>query len=196
MARQHGITTETYERLIIDAGQVRINYVDENNPGTLLGATRGGSVFAVETELREMPVDGAKGPVKGDKRITKVTASLECNFIESTTDLLMAAIPGSSKADWPNGSPTHDAITRALGIASADYFTNVTIIGEISGSAEPIILQIQNALADGKLSLGLNDNDEAANKIKFIGHFDPADLDAEPWVIYQPQDVNPTTEGA
>jgi hypothetical protein len=195
MARQHGITTETYERLVIDAGQVRKNYVDENDTGVLLGATRGGSVFAVETELREMPVDGAKGPVKGDKRIIKVTATLECNFVESTTEIFKRILCGSAVADY--GSPvTHDDITRSLQLAASDYLTNVVIIGEVAGSAEPVILFIENALSDGKLSMSLADNDETVNKIKFTGHFDPDDLDAEPWKIRFPQDVNPTTEGA
>jgi hypothetical protein len=196
MARQHGITTETYDRLVIDAGQVRKNYVDANDTGTLLGATRGGSTFTVETELREMPADGAKGPVKGDKRIVKVTASMECNFIESTTEILQRILCGSDKADWPEVSPTHDEISRSLQIEAGDYLTNVVLIGEVSGSAQPVILMLNNALSDGKLSMALADNDEAVNKIKFVGHFDPDDLDDEPWRIRFPQDVNPTTEGA
>ena len=193
MSRQHGITAETYERLVIDAGAVYKNYVSAEDPGTLLGATRGGSVFAVETELREMPVDGAKGPVKGDKRIIKVTASLECNFIESTTEIFKRMIPGSAAADF---EATHDDITRSLALAASDYLTNVVIIGQVSGSEEAVVLMIENAMADGKMSLSLSDNDEAVNKIKFIGHFDPDDLDAEPWLIRFPNDVNPTSEGA
>jgi hypothetical protein len=197
MARQHGVTTETYERLIIDAGQVRKNYVDETDPGVLLGATRGGSVFSVDTELREMPVDGAKGPVKGDKRIIKVTASLECNFIESTSEIFKRILCGSAAADFPStGTATHDDITRSLQLQASDYLTNVVIIGEVAGSAEPVILFIENALSDGKLSMSLADNDESVNKVKFVGHFDPDDLDSEPWKIRFPQDVNPTTEGA
>ena len=193
MSRQHGITAETYERLVIDAGAVYKNYVSAEEPGTLLGATRGGSVFAVETELREMPVDGAKGPVKGDKRIVKVTASLECNFIESTTEIFKRMLPGSAATPF---EATHDDITRSLAIAAGDYLTNVVIIGQVSGSAEAVVLMIENALSDGKMSMSLSDNDEAVNKIKFIGHFDPDDLDAEPWLIRFPNDVNPTTEGA
>ena len=195
MARILGLTSETFERLIIDAGQVRKNYVDENDTGVFLGATRGGSVFKVETEIREMPVDGAKGPVIGDKRIIKVTATLECNFIESTTEIYKRMLPGSSAASYPSSNATHDDITRAFQLSAEDYIDNVVLIGEVSGSEEPVILFIENALSDGKLSISLTDNDEAVNKITFIGHFDPDDLDAEPWKIRFPQDVNPTTEG-
>lgn len=196
MSRQHGITAETYERLVIDAGAVYKDYVSAENPGTLLGATRGGSVFAVETELREMPVDGAKGPVKGDKRIIKVTASLECNFIESTTEIFKRMLPGSSASDFPAESATHDEIRRTNDVSAVDYLTNVVIVGQVSGSYHPVVLMVENAMSDGKVSISLADNDEAVNKIKFIGHFDPDALDNEPWLIRFPQDVNPTTEGA
>jgi len=196
MTRQHGITTETYERLVIDAGQVRKDYVDENTPGTLLGATRGGSVFMVETDIRKMTVDGAKGDVKGDKRIIGVAVSLEVNFIESTTEIFKRMLPGADVADYPSVTPTHDEITRSLQIEAGGYLTNVVIIGQVAGSAEPVILMVENALSDGKLSLSLVDNDEAVNKVKFIGPFDPDDLDSEPWRIRFPQDVNPTTVGA
>jgi len=196
MSRQHGITAETYERLVIDAGAVYKDYVSAEDPGTLLGATRGGSVFAVETEFREMPVDGAKGPVKGDKRIVKVTASLECNFIESTSEIYKRMLPGSSASDYPAEAATHDEIRRTNDVSAADYLTNVTIVGQVSGSLEPVVLMVENAMSDGKVSISLADNDEAVNKIKFIGHFDPDVLDNEPWRIRFPQDVNPTTEGA
>ena len=196
MSRQHGITAETYERLVIDAGAVYKDYVSAEDPGTLLGATRGGSVFAVETEFREMPVDGAKGPVKGDKRIVKVTASLECNFIESTSEIYKRMLPGSSASGYPAEAATHDEIRRTNDVSAADYLANVTIVGQVSGSLEPVVLMVENAMSDGKLSISLADNDEAVNKIKFIGHFDPDVLIVEPWRIRFPQDVNPTTEGA
>lgn len=196
MTMRTGITTETYERLVIDAGAVYKDWTDMDNPGTLLGATRGGSVFAVETEIRDMPVDGAKGPVKGGQRITKVMATLEANFIENTTEIFKRALPGASATDYPVGSPTHDEIKRTLEIAASDYLTNVVIVGQVSGSDEPVVLMLKNALSDGKLSMSLADNDEATNKVKFTGHFDPDDLTDEPWRIYQPQDVNPTTAGA
>jgi hypothetical protein len=191
-----GITAETYERLVIDAGAVYKDFVDMDNFGTLLGATRGGSVFAVETEIRDMPVDGAKGPVKGGQRITKVVATLEANFIESTTEIFKRALPGASATSYPTVTPTHDEIKRTLEISSADYLTNVVIVGQVSGSAEPVVLMLKNAMSDGKLNMSLVDNDETANKVKFTGHFDPDSLTDEPWRIYQPQDVNPTTEGA
>ena len=134
MARKHGITEATYDRLVIDSGQVRLNYTDESDNGTLLGATRGGNTFTLETEYKDMAVDGAKGPVKGGRRITKVTAKLVCNFVEIKTDILQLTLPGSSEADHPTETPTHDQITRALQIALTDYNDSIALIGQVSGS--------------------------------------------------------------
>lgn len=190
MSRRHGITDNTYDRIVIDSGEVRMGYTDETSPGTLLGATRGGSTFTVETEYKEMAVDGAKGPVKGSRRITKVTAKIVANFIEFSTDLLKLALPGSSEA---MSGATHDEITRALQIAAANYKSNIAIIGEVAGTSEPIVCGIKNALADGNLEIAFADNEESIAAVQFTGHFDPASLDAEPWFIRYPHDSNPTT---
>jgi hypothetical protein len=195
MARRHGITTDTYKRFIIDSGEVRINYVSTASPGTLLGATRGGSTYTIETEYREMPVDGAKGPVKGGRRITRVVAKLVANFVEMSTDLFERNLPGSSHTTNGDG---HDIVARSLQLADADYITNVAIIGEISDGdvSIPGILLVKNAIGDGNVEIGLVDNDESVNKVQFTGHFLPSDLDTEPWAIYWPHDSNPTTAGA
>jgi hypothetical protein len=195
MARQHGVTANTYRRFVVDSGVVRVGYTNPSSPGTLIGATRGGTTFTVEQEIRDMPVDGAKGPVKGGRRITKVTARLECNFIEFTKELLQMGLPGSDLGSHPAGTATHDSITRALQIALADYEDSIVLIGEVSGSAQPIICGISDAIATGNFEIAAADNDESALKISFEAHFDPASLDAEPWFVYFPKDVA-TTEGA
>lgn len=190
MSRYHGITDGTYERFVIDSGEVRMGYVNESDRGTLLGATRGGSTFTIETEYKDMAVDGAKGPVKGGRRITKVTAKLVANFIEFSTDLLKIALPGSSEE---MSGTTHDQITRALALAAANYKSNIVIIGEVSGTTQPIICGIENALADGNLEIACTDNEESVIQVQFTAHFDPSDLDTEPWFIRWPHDSNPTT---
>jgi hypothetical protein len=50
-------------------------------------------------------------------------------------------------------------------------------------------------LSDGNFSLGMKDGDESTVKVKLTGHFDPSDLDTEPWVIYFPNDCL-TSEGS
>lgn len=188
MARKHGVTANTFKRFIIDAGEVRSGFMSVASPGTLLGATRGGSTFTVETEYKEMAVDGAKGPVKGGRRITKVTARLTANFVEMNTNLLKLSMPGSTHGT----TGAHDLISRSLQLTDAAYLNNVVLIGDISdsGASGPVILKVDNAIVDGNFEQTLNDNDESVLKVQFTGHFDPASLDAEPWKVYWPTASN------
>jgi hypothetical protein len=187
MSRKYGITTNTYKKFVIDSGAVYKNYGESGE--ALLGATRGGNSFVIETELREMPVDGAKGSVKGDKRITRVVAKITANFVEINPAILQLANPGSVVADYPvsPATKTHDSVTRALQIALTDYVTNIAIVGEVTGnSAAPFIGIIKNALAEGNFELTLADSDEGVISITFMSHFDPSALDTEPWEMRWP----------
>lgn len=195
MPKYSGITDQTYRKFVVDAGEVRLNYKNANDTGVLLGATRGGNTFSVETDYKEMAVDGAKGPVMGGRRIIKVTAKMECNFVEFSPSLIALAIPGSTTTEEPISVSTHMEIKRALQLALTNYSDSIALIGEVSGSKKPIICMLTNALADGGFSIDEKDNDESVVKVQFTGHFDPDDLDTEPWLIRFPLDVL-TTEGA
>lgn len=185
MARKYGITANTYKKFIVDSGACYLNYGESDE--ALLGATRGGASFVIETEYRDMPVDGAKGPVKGGRRITSVNATLTVNFIEHAASLMSRVLPGSSVADY--GSPkTHDEITRALSIALTDYATNVALVGEVTGDATNAAeFILDNALVDGNFELTFADADEPVLAAAFKGHFDPSSMDAEPWTIRFPE---------
>jgi hypothetical protein len=194
MPRYHGVDSNTYRKFVIDSGEVRLGYSSESSRGTRLGATRGGTTFTIEQEIKDMAVDGAKGPVKGGRRITKSNAKMEVNFIEINQNLISLALPGSTTDEV--GSPvTHEAFKRALQIAATDYSSSISLIGEVSGSGVPIVITLSNVLADGNFEIAMSDNDESVLKIQFTAHFDPSDLDTEPWEIRFPLDVS-TTEGA
>jgi hypothetical protein len=194
MAKPTGIDTQTYRKFLIDSGDVRIGYTSQASPGTLLSATRGGNVFTIEQEIREMPVDGAPGPVKGDKRIIKVMAKLKCNCIEHTPDIWSMALPGSVTTE----EAEYTEISRSADISASDYLTNVAIRGVVTGAGidgEYAILMIKNALCVGNFEVSMADKDEAVVALEFTGHFDPEDLDAEPWLLRYPGEAL-TTEGA
>lgn len=186
MTRKHGITTNTYKKFAIDAGAA---YKDYKLAGeALLGATRGGTTFTVEQEMRDMPVDGAKGLVKGGERIIRVRPVITINFVELSAEIMSMGLPGSSVADFPDTpTKTHDEITRALQIALTDYIDNITIVGECSGSPTGYIeCGIENALANGNFEMARSDNDESVIALTFVGHFTVADLDSEPWFVRFP----------
>jgi hypothetical protein len=183
MSKQTGISHDTYKRLMIDSGAVYKNFVNASNLGTLIGATRGGNVFKVESDIREMPVDGAHGPVKGSKRLLGVKASIEANFIELTKEIIQFGLPGS---DLDAVSTTHNKATRDREITGSDYISSIAIVGNVTGSTNYVICVIKNAMSDGKFDMSFKDKEEGVIKANFEAHFDVDDLTTEPWEIHWP----------
>lgn len=72
-------------------------------------------------------------------------------------------------------------------IEDSDYITNVAIVGNVSGKTYPVICIVKNALAEGPFSLSTAPRDEAVPSIVFTGHYDPSDLDDEPWEVKYPK---------
>jgi hypothetical protein len=179
----HGITADTGDRLFLDAGAVYINYGTATE--RLLGATRGGNGFNLDRKFRVMDADGAKGPVKGMRRLESVNAVITAKMLELTVENMLLAITGATGAT--EGTTT--AITGGE-VTDADYLTNVAIVGRISGKTVPVICMVKNALVDSGLDLKTADKDEAVVEVTFTAHYDPADMDEEPWEIIYP-DVLP-----
>jgi hypothetical protein len=183
--KTHGITRETVDRFIVDAGAVYVNLgeVDERP----IGATRGGNSFTIEQDVRVIEMDGAKGEVKGARRVVEVHVRLTANLLEMTAENFRLALAGTTAAPYPDATAkTHDSLTRSRDIIDADYIKNIALVGKISGSDENIICICKNALADGNLELGTEDKEESTLEIQFTGHFDPEFLDVEPWEIRFP----------
>lgn len=170
---------------ILDAGAVYKNFVSQDNPGTLLGATREGNVFTIEQETKDMVIDGAKGPVKGSRRFTRVNAKLTCNFIEHTLELYQIGIPGSETTTIPG----HIKLSRNLTISDSDYIDNIVIVTQVSTTGQTIICGVKNALADGNFEMGTEDSNERGLTIQFTAHFDKLTLDEEPWILMYPGDL-------
>lgn len=181
-----GIRTETVDYFIVDAGAVYLNY--ELPDERLLGATRGGSTFAIEQDVREIEMDGAPGPVKGARRVIEVRPRLTTNLLEVSRENLLMAIPGAESTPYPNATAiTHDSIRRSRNIINADYIENVALVGTVSGSDEPIIILIYNGLNDENFELGSEDRGESVLEVQFTGHFDPANMEMEPFEIRYPR---------
>jgi hypothetical protein len=89
---KHGVSSDTASRILIDAGAVYIGFVSVDNPGTLLGATKGGNTFEVTRNIRVIEPDGAKGPVKGLRRLESVDAKIVANMLELTAENLRRAL--------------------------------------------------------------------------------------------------------
>lgn len=174
-----------YSRIILDAGAIYMNFISQDNPGILLGATREGNIFTIEQEIKEIVIDGTKGFVKGSRRFIRSNIKLTCNFIEHTKDLWQIAIPGSETTILPD----HISYSRDLVIDDNDYIDNIVIIAQISGSDVPVICGVKNALADGNFEMGSEESNERGLTIEFTAHYDRLNLDNEPFILMYPEEL-------
>lgn len=179
-----GISANTPDNLLLDAGAFYLNYDIETDTGTLLGATRGGGEFRAIPTVRQIEVDGARGPVKGLKRFDSWEITLQATLLEITSTILKNAL---ISANVNTDGPTHDIITLNNDISLSDYINNVTWIGTRSGSNEPVIIQIDNAIGTEGITLAMVDKNEGTLPITFTAHYELTDLDTVPCRIYYPK---------
>lgn len=113
--QKSGVTTDSADRILIDAGAIYINFYDVDSPGTLLGATRGGNVVEINRTIRDLNPDGAKGKVKGFRRIESVEAKITANMMELTAETLKMALAGAVYASGTS-TVTNEAVATANGV--------------------------------------------------------------------------------
>lgn len=193
MARKSaGVSSASVQNFIIDAGAVYVNLGEPEE--RLLGATRGGSSFEIEQDIKLIEIDGVRGASMGARRVIESNARIVANLLEITTANLLLAIAGSDATTWIDNSieplpvvATHDQIRRTRNISDLDFITNIAIVGRVSGSDENIICIIYNALSDEGFALGLEDREEGVLEVTFTAHYSLDDVDTEPWAVMFPK---------
>ena len=108
------------------------------------------------------------------------------NTMEVTTDNLKMALGAASVS---TGEVKWDLIEGKMEVDDADYVDNITFVGRISGTNEPIIIQVLNALCVDGLVLDSKDNGNAVVSLNFKGHLDETLMNADkaPYKIYRPK---------
>lgn len=189
-----GYTSKTAENLLLDAGAFFANFdiaTDDFDTavtaGKLLGATRGGGQFTATPELRAIEVDGVKGAAKGLQVIDSWDVNMTANVLEVTLDGLKKALIASEVDTTTNLE--YDILKAKNVIELTDYIDNITFVGKKSGTAEPVIIQVYNAINTTGLSLQTQDKGEAVIAMTFKGHYDAEDLDNPPFAIFYPKVV-------
>lgn len=192
MKTYSGITSVTKENIVLDSGAFFKNFIQGTDTfdsavaaNKLIGATRGGGQFIAKAEVRNIDVDGAKGNLKGMNVIDAWEISIQANVLEVTPDTLKLAL-GIADIDTAT-DVTYDIITGRNEILDTDYLDNVTWIGTISGSSEPVIIQVFNGLNTDGLTLATAPKNESVITMTFQGHFTETDLDTPPYKIYYPK---------
>lgn len=187
-----GYTAATADNLLLDAGAFFVNYsVDTDTfdtavtAGKLLGATRGGGSFSAVPSLRSIEVDGIKGKAKGLQVIDSWEVKMSASVLEMTKDSLTRSLTASVVDTTTNLS--YDIIKGQNLIDLTDYISNITFVGTKSGTTDPVIIQVYNALNTTGLSLTTQDKGETVIAMDFEGHYDDTDLDSPPFAIYYPK---------
>lgn len=184
-----GLNADTKKHLMLGEGAIFKNFVvgtdtyeSARAAGKLLGACQGGSTFNAVAQVRQIEVDGIPGKVADLEEIDSWDVSLQTTFLEVTADTIKAAL-GAASSTHADGY-TH--ITGRNDFVAADYVTNITFVGSMSGSEAPIILQVKNAIGDGNLSINVQNNNEAKVPCTFQGRYTIETLSAPPFDIYYP----------
>lgn len=181
-----GFTNVSADKFIIDAGAVYLNTTFTAGAftgGTLLGATSGGNEFVVQQEVRQIEVDGAKGRTKGLQVITFQNPVLTVNLKEMSASNLSKALTGGS---IDTADTVYDIITSKGSIATADYISNVTLVGKLTDGRQVIIV-VENVLSIEGLDMKFEDNNEVVIPVAFGGHYD--ETGKAPFKIYFPKAV-------
>lgn len=187
-----GFNKNTTKYLALDAGAVYVNFdtetdTFENSKHKLLGATSGGNTFEAIPEFRQVEVDGVSGKAKGLSILDFWEVSLTTNLLEFREDVYKYALAASESKDTTIGESEYTEIKAKNYVSDSDYLDNITYVGKVSGSNEPVIIQIFNALNLEGLSVNYVDKDDIVAELKFEGHYDSENLDNPPFVIYTPK---------
>jgi len=182
------VSTNTVKRMIIDAGTVIADYEEPDE--RLLGATREGATFVIEQEVREIPIDGVRGPMKGARRIIEEHARITVNLLEMTAENFSMALIGSTVTTTGTAPTEMSVITRGVGFpGESAYLKNLALVGRRRDTGQDVIFILKNALAEGNFEIETTDDDEASLAVTFAAHFDPSDVETSPWEIRIPTEA-------
>ena len=185
-----GLTAQTKKNIQLDAGALYKNYVPASDtPSTatakLIGATEGGASLSIVPEVRQIAVDGAKGPTKGFEVIDSWTATLSATMKEVKAETVQLAL-GSATATTTTSPANYTKVAPNADYADADYLTNITWIGKIIGSANPVMIVLKNALCTNGFSMQAADKAEGTFDVVLTAHYDVSNLDEVPVEFYLP----------
>lgn len=186
-----GFNSKTTEHLLLDAGAIYVNY-DLETPfaeqrSKLLGATSGGNTFEAKPDFRQIEVDGVKGKAKGLSILQSWEVSLKTNLLEFYEETYKHALAAVEQNEVKVIDADYTEIKARNYVKDEDYLDNITFIGTVSGSDEPVIIQVLNALNMEGLSIDNQDGSDIVAELTFEGHYDAANLDNPPFVILYPK---------
>ncbi|WP_449456136.1 hypothetical protein [Streptococcus suis] len=180
--KKTGYTKNTPKSYIVNAGAVYKNLTwnteSQKWEGELFGATSGGNKLTIEQNYRQIEVDGVFTAAVGQKVLESQGAKLEINAKELTAENIRMAINGViEQGDGQKAPATSKVITAKGELKKTDYIANLGLVGNLSGTNEPIIVILDNALCVSGLEFETKDNDEAVITMTFEAHANEEQID-------------------
>jgi hypothetical protein len=185
-----GFNEKTAKNILVDSASFFKNfkigtdtYASAKAAGKLLGATQGGGSFSAVPTMRTIQADGVKGRAKGLEVIDSWEVMMSMNLLELNKENIAAALI--------TGRVTiqdfYEKVEAGNYLCDIDYIDNITMIGRISGTKKPIIIQIFNVTNTNGLNINATDNAEGIATLEFKGSYTTTTLDTPPFVIYYPK---------
>lgn len=111
--------------------------------------------------------------------------TLEMTLQETTVETLKFALTAAATDDTTTKGYT--TIIPKNGMEDEDYEDSVSFVGRLSGSNDPVVITIFNAIATSDLKINPQDGKESSIQVTLTGHYDPDDPETPPFKIYYPK---------
>lgn len=195
MKTYSGFTANTANSLLLDAGAFFKNFDVATDTfasavaaGKLIGATKDGGEFSAVPTIRQVEVDGVKGRAKGLEIVDGWEVYIKANVLEVSKDALILGLCAADEEAVTLLTNDYAHINGKADIELTDYIDNITWVGTLSGSDNPVIIQVKNALNTDGLKLTTKDKDQSVVAMTFYGHYTHSDLETPPFDIYYPDE--------
>lgn len=195
MKTYSGFTANTANSLLLDAGAFFKNFdvttdtfASAVSAGKLIGATKDGGEFSAVPTIRQVEVDGVKGRAKGLEIVDGWEVYIKANVLEVSKEALLLGLCAADEEAVTLLTNDYAHINGKADIELTDYIDNITWVGTLSGSDNPVIIQVKNALNTDGLKLTTKDKDQSVVAMTFYGHYTYSDLQTPPFDIYYPDE--------
>lgn len=199
--KMNAYSEKTAESYVIDTAVIytEVELLQGQFQGTLLGATAGGTKISITPEYEDIEVDGTSHmKVKGNKKLVSATATVTANVKELTVEVLRKSLNAKVIAADPLKAPNgYKQVEMGRRLTDDLYIENIAFVGRISGTNEPILFILDNALVISPLEIDTADNTEAVIEVEFEAHASIEQLhnDEWPWRILYPGPETTAEEG-
>lgn len=160
---------------------------DTYDTAEIVSATSGGVTVAVEyPDAWDREIDGIPTNAVGMHEPEFVKPTVKAKLAEvSNADVLAEALGGAAvtTATKPTG---YKQIVPKIDLADTDYLKNLTIFTQTKGTAEPLIIVIDNPLSTEGFEFATEAKAGGGIEVTWTGNYDPLKLDNPPIHFYVP----------